>query len=410
MTLQISHCQKTDPPPKKILAASSMNGGAEAIAPVIKRLRAMGVDVFVVSLDAADSTFKSHGIPPDLCLTGKWDLSTSPANTLELAGHVSGCDSVLTGTQTQNPKYPITLEQLAWSVSRQHAIPSLAVLDTWANYIERFSDLDVSASVPYPIRRRLSQMPDRIAIMDMFAMQEMVKLGFPSNVLEVTGNPYFEHVFDSASGFSAKTRSDLLSKPVFANFHKSQGAKLVVFISDSIEGAYPDIGFTEKSVLQSFLKTIDELAQLKRMEINVIVRPHPFRNQNAAEAYACDTPNLRKVLHNPVSARGSEPQNDYSIEKLLYSADLVVGTFNNPLVSAAVLRGDSSGPKIINYLPGVSEGRYRFQAFLSDQGITSEARDEAPLSVLMSGALDGSLIQRSMEAIRGATDRIITLL
>ncbi|MDD5096568.1 MAG: hypothetical protein PHC52_13920 [Syntrophales bacterium] len=174
-------------------------------------------------------------------------------------------------------------------------------------------------------------------------------------------------------------------------------------MSDSMD-SYPDIGFTEKSVLQSFLKAIDDLAKNAGIKINVIVRPHPFRGGDAAEAFNYETLNLRKVLHNPVSARGSDPENNYTMEQLLYAADLVVGTFNNPLITAKIC-----GRPVVHYLPGINP-KYEFQKFMSDQGLSTRVTQEGMLSVVLEGILGGRIMQKSMDSVHGAIDRVAALL
>ena len=169
-------------------------------------------------------------------------------------------------------------------------------------------------------------------------------------------------------------------------------------------GFYPDIGFTEKSVLQSFLKTVDGIAKQTGMKLNIIVRPHPFRNENAKGAYECETNNIVKVFHNPITAKGFDPDNFYSMEELLYSVDLVVGTFNNPLITAKLM-----GKPVISYQPNLNE-EYNFQYYLHEQGLVTKVTEEKTLGEAVTGLLNGGIVQRTMEAARGATDRIIELL
>jgi len=195
----------------------------------------------------------------------------------------------------------------------------------------------------------------------------------------------------------------VLAKPVFAAAGFSTDAKTIVFMSDS-QANYPDLGFTEKSVLQSFLRVMDELARKTGMKFNIIVRPHPFRNQDAGEAFDFETSAIRKALHNPVTAKGLEPKNDYSMEQLLATADLVVGTFNNPLITAKIV-----GNPVINYVPGINP-RYGFQAFLTEQGLTTRVTEEEKLGAVITGLLGGTIIQKTMQTVRGATEAVIKLL
>ncbi len=276
--------------PERVLAAASMAGGAMAIGPVIKRLREKGHNVYVISHGAATSSFKSQGIEPDRLLQ-----TVSRSELYGILKAHGAPHSLLTGTQCQSTDCPVTVEQLLWDSARSRAVRSVAVLDTWANYSVRFSDLDLTSDVPTAsILRPLSRLPDKIAIMDEFAMGQMLAEGFPEDRLVVTGQPQFEAMLAEAGRLPTDARQKLLAKPVFSSFFKDESAKLVVFISDSM-AVYPDIGFTEQSVMRSFLQVLEDVASLTHKLLNVVVRPHPFRNAEAAEGFATDTPSIRKV-------------------------------------------------------------------------------------------------------------------
>jgi len=384
---------------KRILIASSMNAGAEALSPVIKKLRKMeGVKAYVCSHKAALSSFKAMGVRPDV------DLEEVSLEKCKRIFDSRNPTTILTGTQVQKEDGVLTFEQMLWQVAKKRKIKSIAVLDTWDTYSERFSDLDVSSPNKLTIKKdgRLVHLPTQIAVLDKYAMGEMEKEGFDPKILEITGSPYFEHVLTEAEKISPATRAQLLEKSVFSSFDKD--GKTIVFMSDSIESFYSDIGFTEKSILQSFLRVVDEIAEQTGMKINVMVRPHPFRNQNAREAYECKTSHIKKAFHNPVTARGSDPENEYSMEELLHSVDLVVGTFNNPLITAKIM-----GKSVISYQPDVNE-KYNFQYYLHEQDLVTKVTQENKLGQTIVDVLQGNIVQKTMEAAEGATDRIIRLL
>lgn len=400
---------------KRILAAASMNGGAEAVAPVIMRLKEQGSAVRVIAYGAAAGQFRAMKLEPDRILesSGFLEAGALPREFVEFCP-----TAVLTGTQAQDKDHELTLDQACIIAAHYRSgginrrIPVIAVLDTWANYLQRFSDLDTCVSPP-SVRTPLIHLPHRIAIMDEFARREMLALGFPAERLAVTGSPHFELVAQQAAGFSAATRQGLLGKPVFASFHPE--GRLIVFLSDSWKD-FPDIGFTEAGVLRSFLESADNVSAASGIRINVIVRPHPFRGQDAKEAFDGYTPtHVRAVLHNPVTARGGDPANDYSLEALLYSAEVVVGTFGNPNITAAVIRTacGCTEPFIIQWVPGLTR-KYQeppndFQRFLYESGVTHLVAERSDLVLL--DALRGRLHQKAFDAARaGATDRVIRML
>jgi len=390
---------------KRILVASSLTAGGEALTPIVKRIKKTAMTrAYVLAHKAGFKSFDAGGIrfsnqadnlhlekiSPKICR--KIIMSRNPT-------------SILTGTQVQEKEDEQTLEQMLWQAAKERGVKSIAVLDTWENYIERFSDLKPLADgnrLTIKKGTELRYLPDTIAVMDEFAKKEMMKLGFPEGILAVTGSPYFEHVLSEAEKLTPETRRQFLERPVFSEFEDS--GKTIVFMSDSIESFYPDIGFTEKSILHSFLKVTDEVAKDTGMKINVLVRPHPFRNENAREAYECETGHIKKVFHNPITARGKDPANEYSMEELLYSADLIVGTFNNPLITAKLM-----GRPVINYQLNMNR-KYHFQDYLSKQDLTTKVTREQKLDEAIIGLLNGDIIQKTLEAAKGATDRIIGLL
>jgi len=386
---------------KRILIASSLNAGAEAVAPLVERLMGRGDTVRVLSHRAATATFKSMDIEPDRILENLY--------AADLVRELTEFEPaiIVTGTQIQRRECPIPLEHsLWWMGSRINNgngfLPrSIAVMNTWGTELEQFSTLDIRGEVPLRIMEKMAWAPDQIAVLDEYQMQKMLALGFDRKKLVITGNPYFEHVETQIAGLSPNTRAELLAKPVFSGFHKN--GTLLVFISDDMS-PFPDITFTEKDVLQSFLKTVDRLAEETGMKINLIVRPHPFRNANAQDAFDCETPHIRKVLHNPVSAKGGKPKNNYSMEQLLTSVDLVVGTLNNPLITAKII-----GRPVIHYLPGVGTD-YEFQKFLSDQGMSTRVTRESDLGTAIQCILDGRIVQKPLEAGKDAIENVIRLI
>lgn len=370
-----------------------MNGGAEAVSPVVKRLREGGAQVRVLSYRAATDSFRAMGIEPDRILE-----NASSRNCRAEIGQF-GPDTLLTGTQLQDEEHERTLEQALWATSGIARIKSVALVDSWDCLAERFRDLDPDeAGKMVIVRGGPARIPSVIALPGEMAREELIAAGLPTERLVVTGNPYFEHVLNEAANLPPETRKTLLEKPVFSTF--KYGGKLIVFMSDQMD-AYPDLGFTEKGVLGQFLQAIDELAESEGMKINVIVRPHPFRKEGAQEAFAVDTRNIAKVLHNPISARGNDPENEYTMEELLKAADIVAGTFNNPLITAAIM-----GVPVIQFLPGMDR-KYRFQEFLAKEGCAARLDDSVQVKDLVKALFSKRFSLRPLGAAEGATDRVI---
>ncbi|MBI5223468.1 hypothetical protein HY990_03525 [Candidatus Micrarchaeota archaeon] len=393
----------------KVLFVASMNGGAEAIAPLARRAIAKwgpaAVSVYAYG-ESIVQTFRGMGVTRV--------SSRSFGSMKDLTGLMADFSDrpythIITGTQLQSPDLGLTPEQASWILGKLTRACTLAVVDTWANYVERFSDLNL-ATIPPSVEFPLTLLPQMIAVIDDRMKADMSALGFDPGMLQVTGNPYFEFAAAEFARQSPTARENLLSRPVFIDAGFTPNAKTVVFFSDSFK-TLPKIGFTEASVLSDFLTTLDALAAQTGMAIQVIVRPHPKRGDDAKAAFdAVETRNLRKVLHHPSTPvgqdpRNTDPTNSYSLTDLL-ALDLVAGTLNNPLLTAAVV---GSGPRV-QVLPNLGEPGNCY-AHLVESGVLAEVRSVDSLMTVLEDALSGKLKQSQLgDMSAGATDRILGLL
>lgn len=110
----------------------------------------------------------------------------------------------LTGTSAQEGKANDIVEHTTTRAARKLDIASLAVLDIWQAYSQRFSDERTS--------QRLDILPTHIAVMDQLAYDEMVAEGFPKEVLVITGNPHFDNLFAKAQSFTELQRKEIRQK------------------------------------------------------------------------------------------------------------------------------------------------------------------------------------------------------
>ena len=147
-----------------VLALAGDAGGARVLSPVMKRLATQpGVTLQVQAYAAAVEIWKREGWP------------VTPVDV----SSVRGRDRLLLGTSWQ----PEQWELEAIAAARKAGARSVSVLDSWVNYRVRFVD-----------RRGEFVLPDAIAVMDESAKAEMLKEGFPSEKLAVTGHPGFDEL------------------------------------------------------------------------------------------------------------------------------------------------------------------------------------------------------------------------
>lgn len=401
---------------KRILFAASMNGGAAVLSPVIKRLQQLPEEqrpsIRVFSQFAAPKTFDAMGVTHE-------EISEKSFAYHRIREF--NPDIIVTGTQVQSMKLPDPLDQNAWNSGRILKVPTLAVLDTRANVLARFSDLDKTKDVDVPpVLRRLTILPSMIAVFDEIQRNSMVAQGFDPNMLRVTGSSDLEASLEAARWLGGDaTRQRLLERPVFEEFYKDLNTQFVVLLSDSFHKT--EWGFDERDVMEGVLKTLDLISANLSLKINVLVRPHPHRGKDASAIFGSipTSERLSKIIHHPatkseIDRRNANPENRYSLEELLYSADIVIGTCNNPLVNAAITRtarGDDY-PLVVNYMPDLNpaKGGDESQQFLADLGASTRVTREEELIGVLRRALAGELIQKPYQAAVEATQRVIGLI
>jgi len=188
---------------KKIIAASYHRGSANAISSVIIELINKGeISVTVIGYGPAEKVFQDFDIDyKKVSFYGLKDISVS--SMIQLINKEKP-DLILTGTACQDPDKKDVLEQTITLAARNLGIRSLAILDFWLEYKERFSDLFTDESFKF--------LPDKIAVMDKIAVKEMLSKGFSREKLIITGNPYFDSLKKRAASFSREKRMALRKK------------------------------------------------------------------------------------------------------------------------------------------------------------------------------------------------------
>lgn len=301
-----------------VLVVCGDPGGAVAASPVIKTLQSEGmVLVFPVAYNEAASIwddFKiSHQkIPNDYSRTGIRSL---------LLG--SGANLLLTGTSVNT----FDLEKQFISIATVLGIPSLSLLDFWTNYSWRFSDGDGN----------LDYVPDKIAIMDQYAFDEMVREGFDPEKLVITGQPVFDDLAEWREAFSprrcAEIRDTLGVKEdeLFVLFASQPLTSL--YGTDVLEEKY--LGFDEWTVLESLIENLERIKITSDAKIHLVVRPHPRESSALFSNYRSDILSITVV--NSGTARSQ-----------VMAADLVVGMNTELLVEACYL-----GCIVLSLQPGL---------------------------------------------------------
>src|SRR3989344_8979306 len=185
---------------QKVLATSWHPGGINAIIPVIKKLQQdQALEVIAIGHQYSESVLYNNKVKyRKVSDYGLFDVSL---NSMGALLERESPDLILTGTSTQDEKNRQVIEQNITVAGRQRNIPTVAVLDFWANYSLRFNDIYSGENFRF--------LPDKIAIMDQYAERAMLAEGFDKSRLVITGNPYFDDLEGKVRNFTEQEKSDI---------------------------------------------------------------------------------------------------------------------------------------------------------------------------------------------------------
>lgn len=350
-------------------------GGANAIAPVIERLRnEQRVRVAAYAYGVGLTAWKQARVD---VITASEDWTVN-----EVGAELSRLNTamVIVATSVNG----IDLEKIVVTTARQQGIPSLAVLDFWSNYKERFSDGTGN----------LVHLPDQIAVMDDFACEEMIKAGIDKARIVVTGQPALDSLAEWRFRFPTDRR-----KSIREHLGIDQKETLILFASQPLSELYGSDrssprypGYTEKTVLEALTRAIEKLV-LKGQHPVLVIRPHPREKRSGLSEIKSDV--VRIVISSYGHARD-----------VVLSADVVTGMDSMLLVESCYM-----GCPTVSIQPGL---------LLPDSlptnhnGMTKAVYHESDILPVLEGIL-GDINQmtkssRSFVAGCDATSRVLTLI
>ena len=217
-------------------------GGANAIVPVIKQLYSeKKMEILVFAYKQAIDIMEKNNIS---FFTLDEDITNSAIQDVLQKNHPS---IIVTGTSVNT----IDLEKKFIRAARKLKIPSIAVLDFWSNYSLRFSD-DVGD---------LKFVPEKIAIMDEIASNDMIAEGFHPDTLIVTGQPAFDALEKFKLMYNNENRQKIRNE-----FHIHENEFFVLFLSQPLSRMYGDdesnprfLGYTEKTVIRNLVAALNKI-------------------------------------------------------------------------------------------------------------------------------------------------------
>jgi hypothetical protein len=291
----------------KVLIVCGDPGGAGAVSPVIKSLESGNrVQLRVIAYNEAADVWDGQGI-----VNEKIPNDFSKAETAAL---LRGEDTRLlfTGTSVNG----VDLEKQFIAAAVQDRVPALSLIDFWTNYTWRFSDEEGA----------LVYVPDKIAIMDKFAFDEMVREGFDPAKLVITGQPVFDDLAAWRQTFSPQRRY-----AVREALGVALNEILVLFTSQPLTSLYGTdvleekyLGFDEWSVLKTLIQSLEAIKTESGARIHLVVRPHPRESSGLFRNYKSNCFPITVVESGTARSQ-------------VMAADLVVGMNTELLVEACYL-------------------------------------------------------------------------
>jgi hypothetical protein len=256
-------------------------GGAEVISSYVRRLGLRGVYVLQ---GPAGKIFKRK--------LGEIEISS-------LGEALSQADWLLCGTSWQSE-----LEFDAIKIARTQGKRSVAFLDHWVNYRERFE------------RNGEIHLPDELWVGDADALA-IAEKAFPGTQVRLVENPYFLDLRDEIEERKKERNGD------------SEHVR-VLYVCEPIKehalrrfGNERYWGYTEDDALRYFL---DNLAVLGRPVEQIVIRPHPSESQ---EKYSW----VNTEYELPIQLGGAR-----SLIDEIIASDVVVGCASMAMVVALLAR------------------------------------------------------------------------
>ncbi|MBK8505404.1 MAG: hypothetical protein IPL46_26315 [Saprospiraceae bacterium] len=227
---------------KPIAIVSRQAGTANALKPVISHLLDEGYHLTLLAYSKSALCWQESRfsfIEIDSFKKAKKYLDESEPSLL------------LTGTSLE-----VEDDAAFWQWASSSQIPSIAFVDSWVNYWQRFTIGD----------RHFNYLPDHIAVTDTLMKQRMIESGCPEGIIRITGNPLFDHLTNTRKIWEA-------DKPDVDRLQ-------VIFISEGWFDYYQEnvgeqVGYTEFTVLTSLLEYLSDYQRKQGEPIDIRIKLHP---------------------------------------------------------------------------------------------------------------------------------------
>jgi hypothetical protein len=225
---------------RTIIAVAHDIGGAQAISPVISKLRRRA-DLRVIPVAGGFAQKVFARFLPENALT---DWSGSEIDDFIDRNRA---DLLLSATSWKS-----ALEQGFRNCARLRSIPSVVVIDFWSNYRLRWQHAAYG----------FENSPDRVCVMDKQTAEAMIQEGYPRTLIYVTGHPHLERCYQ---------RQDRLRS---ASVAKREVAALFLTISLAALGLKEDPAVQ----IQIICKALGQWYAKTSQPVSLTIRQHPHES------------------------------------------------------------------------------------------------------------------------------------
>lgn len=237
---------------KKICVVSHDAGGAEVVSNWVKQ-----------NYEGFKFSFALDG--PALNIFSK-NLNTKIKKMENIAKQIKKSDIILCGTSWQSE-----LEKNAIKMGKMFNTESIAILDHWVYYKERFIDKNFEL-----------QTPDQIWVCDKEAFKIAKSIFKKVKIVQIQ-NPYIYSIKKELE----KLSSNIANKNPNSILYVCEPTKAQAKLHYGDENAH---GFTEETALTYFLRNINKVQSDKE---EIIIRPHPSEEMRKYQwVYDFKLPNL----------------------------------------------------------------------------------------------------------------------
>jgi UDP-N-acetylglucosamine 2-epimerase len=215
-------------------------------------------------------------------------------------------------------------EKYTWKWARQNNIPSVAILDQWQNYKERFSGPGGADVLEY--------LPTFICAMDESAKRGLTIDGVPEERIIITGQPSLARMRRCMLDGSHNERQAIRNQ-----LHCGEDSLLMVFISEPFTSSMgQEIGFTEISILEELLSYLSDRVVMdekigKASSLQLIIKMHP---KNRLDVF---TPLEKRYKDIWGKLKIKVLKDEIGKDQLLQASDMILGMCSIMLMEAVAL-------------------------------------------------------------------------